>query len=57
MIELSFPSSFVLSISFIIYNLDVENSAARHTHDTSFVQIASGSALVCGFGFMLRIEA
>jgi len=26
----------------------VENGAARHTHDTSLVQIASGSALVCG---------
>jgi len=26
-------------------------------HDTSFVQIASGSALVCGFGYALRIRA
>jgi len=25
----------------------VENGAARHTHDTSFVQVASGNALVC----------
>ena len=32
---------------------DVENGAARHTHDTSFVQIASGS----GFGYALRIRA
>jgi len=31
----------------------VENGAARHTHDTSFVQIASRS----GCGYALRIRA
>ena len=35
----------------------VENGAARHTHDTSFVQIAFRSALVCGFEYALRIRA
>ena len=35
----------------------VENGAARHTHDTFFVQVASGNALVCGFGYALRIRA
>jgi len=35
----------------------VENGAARHTHDTPFVQIAFGSAVVCGFGLWLRICA
>ena len=34
----------------------VGNGAARHTHDASFAQIASGSALVCGFGYALRIR-
>jgi len=33
--------------------INVENGAARHTHDTFFVQIASGS----GFGYALRIRA
>jgi len=49
---------------FILYGLwsvggvgIVENGPARHTHDTSFVQIASGSALVCGFVYALRIRA
>ena len=28
-----------------------------YSHDTSFVQIASGSALDCGFGYALRIRA
>jgi len=37
--------------------MTVENGDARHTHDTSFVEIASGSALVCGFGYALRIRA
>jgi len=37
--------------------LIVENGAARHTHDTYFVQIASRSTLVCGFGYALRIQA
>jgi len=37
--------------------LPVENGAACHTHDTSFVQITSGSTLVCGFGYALRIRA
>ena len=27
------------------------------SHDTSFVQIASGRALICGFGYELRIRA
>jgi len=35
----------------------VENGAARHTHDISVVQIASGSTLVCGFGYAPRIWA
>jgi len=35
----------------------VENAPARHTHDTSFVQIASGSRLVCRFEYALRIRA
>ena len=34
----------------------VENGAARHTHDTSPVQIAFESTLVCGFGYALRIR-
>jgi len=49
---------------FILYGLwsvggvgIVENGAARHTHDTSSAQIASGSALVCGFAYALRIRA
>jgi len=49
---------------FILYGLwsvggvgIVENGPARHIHDTSFVQIASGSALVCGFVYALRIRA
>jgi len=36
----------------------VENGAARHnSHDTFFVQIASGGTLFCGFGYALRIRA
>ena len=35
----------------------VENGAAHHTHDTSFVHIASGGMLLCGFGYALRIQA
>ena len=27
-----------------------------YSHDTSFVQIACGSALVCGFGYALGIR-
>jgi len=35
----------------------VENAAGRHTLTIlPFVQIASGSALVCGFGYALRIR-
>jgi len=30
---------------------------SSHSHDTSFVQIVSGSALVCGFGYALRVRA
>jgi len=33
----------------------VENDAAPYSHDTPFVWIASGSALVCGFGNALWI--
>ena len=47
----------IKDVRLVIFLRIVENGAARHTHDTFIVQIASGSTLVCGFGYALRIRA